>query len=380
MKQIRSIQMLRAIAAFIVLMGHLRSIELKHDGATSLSAIWTQGAAGVDLFFVISGFIMVWVAGDYVPAWQTMTRFLYSRITRIYPLWWLYAGSFALYLWISHGQPWDAKTLSTIGVSGPEHLLKSALLLPQNGLPVLNVGWTLVHEMYFYIGFALLILFPLRYRLAYLCVWGLGVGIAATMGFSAAFAGTVVELVTYPMTLQFILGALIAYAIKGGVRVAPYSVLGAGLVCMLAGLLLVSFGDAFRDLAWREAAGINLLDGDYSGLAWKRTLLIGPPAAMIIYGLTVLELQKRLSIPSVLVSLGDWSYGLYLCHILVISATARLYFPLFGSAGHWDNVVFNVIAILAAIAVSAVSYACFEKPVAAGLRKQSRQQNLAKAV
>ena len=157
-----------------------------------LWAMWI----GVDLFFVISGFIMVWVAGALPRGTASARDFMFARVTRIYPLWWLFAGAMALFLLYFKGVPWDPERLDPKELDGAVHLIKSLFLWPQPTHPVLGVGWTLVHEMYFYVGFALLLLcVPLRWRLRALLAWGAIVLIGAMAGLGTAFGRNLVELV-----------------------------------------------------------------------------------------------------------------------------------------------------------------------------------------
>jgi exopolysaccharide production protein ExoZ len=206
MQKLNSIQVLRAIAALAVLFCHVFAIEEGQSGRTSkLTDFWVAGVHGVDLFFVISGFVIVWVGGRVRPGPLGAADFLYARATRIYPLWWLFAGLMMLFLILTLGLPWDPVRLDRQGLDGPTHLVKSILLWPQGDHPELGVGWTLVHEMYFYIGFSVLILaLPVRYRLPGLLAWASAVLLGALSGLSANHAGTVVELLFFPMTLQFI--------------------------------------------------------------------------------------------------------------------------------------------------------------------------------
>lgn len=360
--KLSTVQALRAIAALAVVFCHLLAIEKKHSGGPNvLTDIWINGAAGVDLFFVISGFIMVWVAGDMPQTATSTSRFLYSRFTRIYPLWWLFAAAMAGYFLLAYGEPWDAARLANHDLDGPSHLLASAFLLPQPDHPVLGVGWTLVHEMYFYIGFALMILaLPARFRLFGILTWGALVIAGALAGLSDAFAGNFVELVFHPMTVEFVLGALVAFAIKSGfTRFAKLAtIFGAAAIVGVfftfdfpTGGLLLSF------LEIKDIGGFNI--------SWGRVLVFGLPSAILLYGLVSLELTTKLGerIPRILVSIGDWSYALYLCHILVMSAVARIIYPRFANESLFDNIVFLIVATVVSVIVSALTYYIVERPL-----------------
>jgi peptidoglycan/LPS O-acetylase OafA/YrhL len=370
--QLKSVQALRAFAALAVVMCHLRALEGKYlsstlpNGEIDLSTVilqpfWENGAGGVDLFFVISGFIMVWVAGETQRTARGGAQFLFARATRIYPLWWLFAATMAAYFFVTYGVPWDAERLAKEGVTGTEHLIKSALLVPQNGHPVLGVGWTLVHEMYFYLGFALLIFcIPARFRIYGIIFWGIAVIAGSLLGLSDKTAKTFVELIFYPMTLQFIMGALVAYAIKAGYRRFAWLTTLLGLT----GLVVVFFTLDFKS-GGILLAQLNLADPSQFTLGWGRTLLFGIPAALLIHGLVSLELEHGLGrcIPKLMVSIGDWSYALYLGHLIVIPAFGRIVFNRLSADGLIDNAAFIVVGVVGSVVAAALTYVLFEKPL-----------------
>jgi exopolysaccharide production protein ExoZ len=111
------------------------------------------GIAGVNLFFALSGFIMVVVAGHYTAP----IDFLWRRVTRIYSTYWLVSLP-VLALVIS------APTFVNSSIQTPISLWRSFLLIPDRSLPLLAVGWTLVHEMYYYLVF--LVFLALRIQIS----------------------------------------------------------------------------------------------------------------------------------------------------------------------------------------------------------------------
>lgn len=368
MIRLNSVQALRGIAALAVMLCHLIAIEAGQAGrADKLTDFWVAGAHGVDLFFVISGFVMVWVASDLQRGRRSAADFLYARATRIYPLWWLFAGAMATMLFLVRGVPWDATRLDPKELDGTVHLIKSFALLPQPEHPVLGVGWTLVHEMYFYVGFAALILLvPIKHRVSALLVWGAVVLIASMAGASTSYGRNFTELVFNAMTLQFIAGALVAYAIKAGWRryALTSAIVGAlGLVAVF--------------LSWDKALlaalpiGFDWAQLDPAGPPWHRVFFYGGPAAVLLYGLVALELEGKLTnrIPNSLVALGDWSYSLYLCHVLTISAAGRVTYFLFGSDSAWATMLWLISASLFSILTAAVTYQFFERPLIRYFRK-----------
>lgn len=365
--KLRTVQALRALAAIAVLVCHLHSIEAtKAAGEPILSAFWITGAAGVDLFFVISGFIMVWVAGDTPKSGMGASRFLFARVARIYPLWWVFASVMALYFLVSYGQPWDPARISPDIEIGLPHLIKSYMLLPQAEHPVLGVGWTLIHEMYFYIIFAVILWgIPARHRLTALTAWGLVVTLGALAGLSGPFASDFLKLIFHTMSLEFLMGAWAAYAVRAGLgtRFAPYTAsLGT------ASLLLIFFSFDFTT-GGRVLSPLHLSEPNVFTLSWGRTLCFGIPSALLLHGLVSLETERGFGprIPNFAVALGDWSYALYLSHVIVLSAIGRIYFgQIFDAPEHrWDNAAFLFIATAAAISVSAITYYSIEKPIIA---------------
>lgn len=367
--RLNSIQFLRGIAALVVVIYHIRALELDaikaFGGGESpfVAGPWQNGYAGVDLFFVISGFIMVYVVGR-APAGPTHSAsFLFARAVRIYPLWWLFMVLLGVYFFITYGHPYDAEDLALRGVDPTWHLIASTVLLPQNDFPLLGVGWTLVHEMHFYIVFALLLLLPSRYRVWAVGVWAMLVIAGALAGQTSALPRDYIELFFSPLSLEFIAGAAAAYLIVNGYRWRPALVATIGTTAFIA------------------AMALHRIDPEFT-LIWGRVLLFGLPGAMMVYGLVCLDIAGRLKLPASLVTLGDWSYALYLSHMLTLSALKRImpvaadyaetalgvptaYANLLrtGAASYGDNIIFVTFGLTASIIVAWLSFRLIERPV-----------------
>ncbi len=371
-----AVQTLRGIAALLVVIYHIRAIEraalegLGYPEAALLDTILANGFAGVDLFFVISGFIMVYVAGGASRGPATAAAFLFARASRIYPLWWLFAGLMALYFWSAYGVPLDLEDAINRGQSAGEHLIASFLLLPQPNFPVLGVGWTLVHEMYFYAVFALFLLAPQRWLPVLLFGWAGAVIAGSVAGLSGSFANDLVMLAFYPMTMEFILGAMVGLLVVSGRRLFPRFMTLAGMTLLI--LALVYHPDP-------ETVPQNSLT---STLQWGRVVWFGLPSAILLYGLVGLELSGRFKAATLLSALGDWSYALYLSHMLTINGVKRA-FPILadlgervagvppqltnllrlGTPGAMDNLVFLAACVLSTVIVSWLSFRFFETPL-----------------
>ncbi len=354
----------------------LEGLSIAETGSTEaplLGGLVRDGYAGVDVFFVISGFVMVLVTHETTRSARSWGDFLFARATRIFPVWWLFAGVMALYLFVSYGVPWDANAVAGAGNTGANHLLRSFLLLPQPNHPVLGVGWTLVHEMHFYLVFAFVLLFPRRWLVVLLAIWALVVTCGAMAGLSAPLASTYPQMIFYPMTLEFIAGGVAAMIFLRGWIFAPATCAVLGTVWLIAAMALYPDPTPFT-------------------LLWGRVLLFAPPVVLLIYGLAGLERRGRFNwAPGFLVALGNWSFSLYLSHMLTLSALRRIY-PVaadigearlglptawmdilrLGADGPADNLFFIVTGLIASTLVAAIAYYLFELPLLnrfRGLRK-----------
>ncbi|MEO0785210.1 MAG: acyltransferase [Pseudomonadota bacterium] len=392
--KLQSIQMLRAVAALMVVAYHLTTIRgamvfpdvdvYSLDGVPVLE----NGYAGVDLFFVISGFIMAYVTGERTRGPATAGLFLVSRAVRIYPPWWLFAGIFTAYMLTAHvvlnveGLGWDAFAGGAIAPG--EYLWKSFALIPQEAFPVLNVGWTLVHEMYFYLVFALSLLVSRRWLVPFLLVWGAIVLALSLAGYSFAIGRDLLTLAVHPMTLEFILGAFAGIAVQSGRRWRP------GLVTAVSALIwagVLIFVLSPVNVLEEAAPGSVVMVGHQLAFAteepwnlflleWGRVIAFGLPGALLVYGLASLEAEDRLKGWTPLVRIGDWSYALYLSHIIVLVALARLFPILQARLGLpewtalteqsiWGAAAFSTLAITACLITAWLAYTLFERPVMA---------------
>lgn len=342
-----SLQALRAIAALFVVLFHATEISADLTGVPVYSGFWNQGWAGVDLFFVISGFIMVWVAGDRTAALHTTVQFLYDRITRIYPIWLIYCGLMSVYFLFAYGQVASPTTHSSTEAGAA--LFKSLLLWPQGYLPVLTVGWTLVFEMGFYAIFAVLLLFPNSLRAFTLSLWAaylLTVWYAFPVDTITPDGG--LALLSHPLCLEFLIGAGAAYLLKH----TTFSTRAAVLITVIS---ITAFTASMY-------IGPEL---DIFSLPQSRVLLFGIPAGFILTGIVSLEQCRVLRTPNWLKHIGDASYTLYLSHLLLLLVLKRIFERLdILTSGTALSVVGFVLISLILTSLSAVAlYQVIERPL-----------------
>jgi exopolysaccharide production protein ExoZ len=326
-----TLQVARGAAVNLVVLSHLWSVTDKYTGG-GLPAFTLYGIAGVDVFFVLSGFVMVAIAADGVgPA-----QFLWRRAVRIYPTYWL---ATAMVLCVSLASP----AMVNASITAPISIWQSFLLVPQETPPLLAVGWTLVHEAYFYLVFALLLFFRAPI-LGGLALWA--ACLFAVILVLPVEASPALRVIASPLTVEFMLGAVVGVLYRQGIAVGGSSLLAAGLAV----------------LAWNIVWTAPVLSlRTNPNLAHWRVLLFGVPAVAIFYGLSAWELRSSPKLPALLVALGDYSYATYLLHVLAVSAIGRL-IALMACPGTATTSVLLVISFIVANAAGALTYHFFERP------------------
>lgn len=329
-----SIQMLRAAAALLVLAFHIQHELIHRLGHVGLPSL-EFGAAGVDIFFVVSGFIMVWSTRSLPGQPHAARIFMGRRLVRIVPLYWLTTLVFLAGL-----LAWPPSNHTGIDVP---NLIASFLFIPwpnQAGIhaPLYGLGWTLNFEMLFYVVFAACLAFAGRR-----VVLATSVVLVAMAVIGAAMPGLpfVLKVWTEPLVLEFLAGAWIASArIRGVTLRGPARV---GLVML-----------GFALLAATEWLTVT------PGL---RPFLWGGPAALIVAGAALGEdWNVHGAVARAVVLLGDASYSLYLVHFLALSMLRRLGGRVLDFAA-LPPLGYAALAAAVAIAASVAVHLLFERPI-----------------
>lgn len=263
LQKIVNIQALRGIAALSVVAFHLIPIEAKYgSGEPILPSFFEFGMFGVDLFFVISGFVMASLTKGKFQNVSNALTFLCQRLSRIYPVYWLYS---ALVLIIFFIQP----TWVNSAQDNQINILSSFLLWPEATLPLINVGWTLIHEMYFYIIFTAFLFFVPEKKLGLaLSLWAITI---IAVDLSIDTTSPVVKLISHPLTIEFIAGCFLAMLFRQdtGLKTAIIIALGAAAIVYL----------------------LVTINGSNVPQSWWRVGVYGVPSAAILYCLVVAERQ-----------------------------------------------------------------------------------------
>ena len=331
------VQALRFAAATAVVVAHaldLAGTRLGLETVLAGSALEDFGAVGVDVFFVISGFIIatttrgqagVGAAGD----------FLWRRFRRVAPIYWLL--STPILIGMARG-----------GTLTPDVATATFLFWPFSGLemtfPALGPGWTLCFEMLFYAAFGLAMAGGKRVG------WGLVGAYAAMLIAGLVVAAPVLRFWGAPIILECLLGVGIASVW----RMAPRR-LGAGAV----GLAMVGFGLSLV-VGYGGIDDVRALNDPWNGL--RRVVIWGLPSALLVFGVARMErvdvAPGRLERAAAF--MGDASYSIYLTHVLVIRALGRL-FESGMVVAPGDAVV--VLTVLASLAAGVVVHLWIERPV-----------------
>lgn len=330
-----SVQALRALAAILVVVFHLAIVEGRFGAGPAILPDFTRFAdGGVDLFFVISGFVMTTIASGSYGSRANAGRFLARRTWRILPLYWFYTTLVVLLMIVAPGIANSAYA--------DQDILASYLLWPQAELPVLTVGWTLIHEMYFYLVMAALIAMGRERAVpGALLAWAL----AVAAGWASGPGEPLSMLVASPMTLEFIAGAFIGLYWRRVPR--QY-----GIACLVLGTAAFTLAMPALELAGATANGPLL-----------RTLVFGSSGALVVLGAVTAEAAACIRVPRCLSAIGDSSYSLYLSHVFVISAAGRAWAWSGLNQAWWQHAGFLALAVVACIAAGLVSHRLLEQPL-----------------
>jgi exopolysaccharide production protein ExoZ len=277
------LQALRLVAALLVVCTH--ATFYASERLDKHFATWERGTRGVDIFFVISGFVMVYSSQKLFASPGGWRKFAQHRIIRIVPLYWLVTTLKVLSLLLTTGLVFHA-TLRPIPV------ICSYLFLPSrnpdgNVLPLVNAGWTLNFEMLFYFFFAA----ALFLRANVFKFVGFAMVLLSIAAYFRTPAWPPIAFYLNSVVLEFYLGMLTAKACLQGIyfpKRLAYLLMGCGLILLL--LPPLEWGPKF--------------------------LISGVPASLIVWSAASLGKLEEL-IPRFVLYLGDASYAIYLIHPFV---------------------------------------------------------------
>jgi exopolysaccharide production protein ExoZ len=330
---LNNVQGLRAFAAWIVILVHLSLFN-----TVLLESAFDFGHYGVDVFFVISGFVMVYTTSRKM---LTPSQFFLNRVVRIVPLYW--SMTIAVFF-VAVIAPYFLKSTSDSLIE----LIKSLFFVPylkSNGKihPVLFPGWTLNYEMFFYAVFSLSLFISSRLKqILFVVIVLLALVVAGQI---VEPTGTFGTFYTSPLLLEFGAGMLVGLA---------YPLLLARPVPIIWSVALMTVGTLVIVFA---PVGTQL----------NRVLVIGSASTILVCGALMLEARGwKLRSPLLLLA-GAASYAVYLSHPFVVGAIqlAAGKMHLLGGVWLWPALL---VALGIASAVGIAIHLLLERPVDRYLR------------
>ena len=334
--QLDGIQALRGLAAGLVLVEHtVNAISTRYLGIAPIDSPLSifPFPVGVDIFFVISGFIIAYSSRSLYGQPGAWRQFALRRSARVVPLYWL-TTSFMIVAFIAIGsRAWSDASWWSVAAS---YLFLPAANAEGLVYPILTVGWTLNYEMAFYVLFAMALVFTERVALS--VVVGLLVLLAA-LGALAQPVALAPRFWTSPIILEFAAGIGLYWLYRTGNLSLPSgarSFLAIAAVSCLA--LATADPGAWRWLVWGGPA----------------TLLVAAALGTgTVHGAMATGIRRA----------GDWSYGIYLAHvpIAMIGAMAcQLLLP--QTNWVWFG-LFPVYVVVTSLAVAALLHRWVERPL-----------------
>lgn len=319
--RLHSLQYLRAIAALAVVYSHaVLQVE------SYANQLYYVGGFGVNIFFVISGFIMVYISKpDATPG-----SFLINRARRVIPLYWFFIIMMGAILAFLPG------LFKTSQFSWSTFLMSLGFIPhysqahPGYVWPILAPGWSLNYEMYFYVLFAFALFFSHRYKVLVITLLISGLFLLSRAVDSPHPA---MVFIGDGVVFEFVFGMLLAVVWKRGLKI-PTSIALA--------LIIIGFGVLiFRTFLFPESVA--------------HVLKIGIPSLLVVTGFLYLKMPEY----KLFVLLGDASYALYLSHIFTLGPMRKILPPIVG-----DNALspylFVVISMIVCVLVSLVVHSVID--------------------
>lgn len=314
-EKFENLQALRAFAAISVVLLHGLEIANSYGQAPQILGFFGKwGNCGVDLFFVISGFVMVYI--------QTMRPksplgFLGARFLRIVPIYWLITIGLAV---ASIAMPFAFRSLDI----DAGHLTSSLFFFAgatSDLEPILEAGWTLEYEMLFYALFAVALFFKNE--------------LVAIVLPSVVLAAMAISGLVDWIVLEFILGMLLGKFFTSGLQIKhPVLLAIAGAVLLFASIPFSAGAEHVRVLVW------------------------GIPSAMIVLSVLYLPQFKNRFVTL----LGNASYSIYLVHFIALTVFYKV-FAILGLGANINADAFLIVTLLVATLAGVMFYSMVEKPV-----------------
>lgn len=345
MNKLLYLEISRGIAALLVVFHHASLGSVHFLDNKIFSSFFGFGHHGVDFFFVLSGFIIYYIHSKDSNDIDSIKKYFIKRVIRIYPMFLLIStvllGAYLLFPSMSAGERENALTFSRV--------VYSFLLLPSEAKPILSVSWTLIHEMFFYIVFIILIINK-KFALYLFSVWAILI-----VFYNLFFEGT------FPFSfylsshnIEFLLGIIVAYVyLNYSNRMDMY--------CKY--FLLIGFVGFFLN-------GMNTNYGYIDMGSFSSIFVYGISSSLIIYGLVSLKNPiKRSYLFRTFLLIGSASYVIYIVHNPLLSLLFRLVKKIQLELYLNDLSIFLLLCLVS-VGVGIIMHLTIEKPTIKYLRKK----------
>ena len=337
---LKSIQLLRGVAAWMVVFHHVMQIFFRYKGDGWLASLFSHyGAVGVDIFFVVSGFV---IYNSTIVKSASPLHFFAYRLIRIVPLYWIFTLLTALLVV-------NFKGLIPLTRFSPEFLIQSLLFIPSLNpsgigfIPIITIGWTLNYEMVFYFVFSFALIAPEQYRWFYVVI-----GIAILQAILPIFSN-VFDFYSNKIVYEFLYGVLVGvfYSRKWLEKINFPMALA--ILCIAISVIAFSYTSHLD----KSIPATIPHSGSY--------LSTGISCALIVVAL--LSLENYLPQINPLIQLGNWSYSTYLSHIIILSISYRAM-----TVWNINPYVTIFIACMAILIISYLSFVIIEKQLSFALK------------
>ncbi len=298
---INSIQVLRGIASLLVLLFHLTVYSNQYFKFSFLNNFFNFGKYGVDVFFVLSGFIISYTSIREFCNLKKIFPFIIRRIIRIFPTYWIVISLLFL-MQLLFPSFYNVHTL----FSG-EFILSAYLLFPSYTM-YNAVYWTLSYELFYYGLFTMCFILPQKNMIAlFFIIYTIVLFLIPLSGHSFENLNTWKMIITSPLNVEFFAGVLCSVIVlKMPLKLAIPLIVSGGLLFLTSGI-----------------CSNNGLTTIFSN-SFDRVLFFGFPSTLIILGMVKYEMNVKIKIPRILILLGESSYTLYLFHLPIITVFIKL--------------------------------------------------------